>query len=158
MISSAEKYAEHHNIKFSTNPNPHKSKTKGIIFTKLEKRNKPKEIILSGNELPWISGAKYLGNKVMNKIDGLKCDTIEKRAKYIEKNLELLQEFYYVHPEVLCKINRIYNSSFPGSNLWDFTSRTFNMILNTWSVSVRSMWKLPYQTHRYFIEIPMELT
>ena len=26
------------------------------------------------------------------------------------------------------------------------------MILNTWSVSVRYMWKLPYQTHRYFIE------
>ena len=26
------------------------------------------------------------------------------------------------------------------------------MIVNSWSVSVRHMWKLPYETHRYFIE------
>ena len=34
MVSAAEKYAYSHNIKFSTNPDPVKSKTKGIIFRK----------------------------------------------------------------------------------------------------------------------------
>ena len=52
----------------------------------------------------------------------------------------------------MCKINAIYNSSFPGSVLWDFTSKNFKMIINSWSVSVRHMWKLPINTHRYFIE------
>ena len=38
MVTVAEKYAEYHNIKFSTNPDPVKSKTKGIIFTSSSQR------------------------------------------------------------------------------------------------------------------------
>ena len=71
---------------------------------------------------------------------------------YIERNCELIQEFHHAHPEVKCRLNRIYNSSFPGSVLWDFNSESFNQFVNSWSVSVRHMWDLPYATHKYFIE------
>ena len=152
MLTSAENYATDHNIKFSTNVDPKKSKTKGIIFSNSILKAEPAKLVLSGNDLPWIDGAKYLGNTVTNKIDGLQNDIKCKRAKYIEKNCELLQEFPFIHPEVMCKINSIYNSSFPGSVLWDFTSKNFKMIVNSWSVSVRHMWKVPLNTHRYFIE------
>ena len=63
-----------------------------------------------------------------------------------------MQEFYHAHPEVKCRINRIYNTSFPGSVLWDFRSEMFNQIVNSWSVSIRHMWDLPYNTHRHLIE------
>ena len=63
-----------------------------------------------------------------------------------------MQEFYYGHPEFKCKLNAIFNSSFPGSVLWDLTSRNVNMVINSWSRSVKYMWNLPNQTHRYFIE------
>ena len=152
MISIAETYADLHNIKFSTNPNPNKSKTKGIIFRNSNKNVEPEKIVLSGNSLPWIEGAKYLGNYVTNQINGLQKDIMQKRSKYIEKNTELLQQFNHVHPELLCKINNIYNTSFTGSVLWDFNSRNFTMMVNSWSVSVRYMWNLSYKTHRYFIE------
>ena len=46
-------------------------------------------------------------------------DIKEKRAKFIEINGELNQEFSCPHPEAKSKINRIYYSSFPGSVLWD---------------------------------------
>ena len=36
--------------------------------------------------------------------------------------------------------------------LWDFNSKNINMLFNSWSVAVRIMWNLPYQTHRYLIE------
>ena len=75
-----------------------------------------------------------------------------KRAKYIERNCELMQEFWFAHPQLKCKLNKIYNSSFPGSVLWDFTSDSVSSIINSWSVSVRLMWDLPRQTHRKFIE------
>ena len=150
MINEAESYANFHNIKFSTDPNPRKSKTKGIIFKKTKLKNEPTNIVLSGNNLPWIEGAKYLGNTVTNIINGLQIRV--KRARYIGKNCELLQEFHFIHPSLLCKINSIYNSSFPGSMLWDFSSRNFNMMVNSWSISVRHMWRLPCNTHRYFIE------
>ena len=71
---------------------------------------------------------------------------------YIEKNCELNQEFPHAHPEVKCKINRIYNSSFPGSVLWDFSPTNFSQLVNSWSVSVRHMWGLSFATHKYLIE------
>ena len=74
------------------------------------------------------------------------------RARFIERNSELLQEFHFANPEMLCKLNRIYNSSFFGSMLWDLNSRNVNMIINSWSVSVRYMWGLPLQTHKHLIE------
>ena len=106
----------------------HVNKTKGIIFSSSSIKNEPVNLVLSGNDLPWIDGAKYLGNMVTNKINGLQVDIKSKRARYIEKNCELLQEFPFIHPEVMCKINAIYNSSFPGSVLWYFTSKNFKMI------------------------------
>ena len=56
-------------------------------------------------------------------MDGYSADTRIKRAQYIDKNRDLLQEFRFVHPQVKSKINMIYNSSFYGSNLWDLASR-----------------------------------
>ena len=85
-------------------------------------------------------------------IHGFTKDCTEKRAMYIERNCEINQEFYHAHPEVKCRINKIYNSSFPGSILWDFTSEKFSQFVNSWSVSVRHMWDLPYATHKYFME------
>ena len=61
-------------------------------------------------------------------------------------------EFGFAHPNVKSKINMIYNSSFPGSILWDLSSRNVKMLENSWSVSVRYRWNLPNNDHRYFIE------
>ena len=151
MLKKVEEYANSHNINFSTNPEPIKSKTKGIIFgdkTSIE----PVKLSLNGNELPWVNKAKYLGNTITNEINGLQKDIMEKRAAYIERNCEILQEFPFGHPEFKCHINKIYNSSFPGSNLWDYTSENFQFFINSWSVSVRHMWNLPRESHRFFIE------
>ena len=92
--------------------------------------------MLNGNNLPWIDDAKYLGNCITSIPDGLSRDCKQKRARYIERNCELNQEFYPAHPDVKCKINRIFNSSFPGSVLWDLTSGNFHQLVNSWSVSV----------------------
>lgn len=152
MLTIAQNYAQSHNVGFSTNPNPKKSKTKGIIFRYKNDKSETAKLELCGNKLPWVEGAKYLGNRLTDQINGLKEDTYIKRARYIERNCEINQEFHYVHPELKCKLNRIYNSSFPGSNLWDLTSDAAQSIINSWSVSVRHMWDLPRETHRRFID------
>ena len=122
------------------------------MFSNKELRWQPAALQLCGNPLPWVKSAKYLGNKVTGILDGLSQDTKIKRARYIERNAELNQEFHFVHPEIKTKINQVYNSSFPGSLLWDLKSRSVEMIENSWSVSVRHMWGLPLASHRYFIE------
>ena len=70
MLNITEKYAKDHKIGFSTNPNPDKSKTKGILFSKNEMKWSPVPLQLSGNNLPWVKSGKYLGSKMTNIMDG----------------------------------------------------------------------------------------
>ena len=152
MLNISEKYVTEHSISFSTNTDPTKSKTKGMIFSRRPLKFDPEPLLLNGNPLPWVKKAKYLGNVITDSPDGLKKDAQCKRAQYIERNIEIIQEFPFAHPALRCKINRIYNSSFPGSVLYDLTSDSVSQLVNSWSVSVRHMWGLPLQTHRYLIE------
>ena len=152
MLDIAQKYVEEHNITFSTNTDPIKSKTKGIVFSKSPLNFNPAPLKLNGTPLPWIDHAKYLGNTITSVPDGFCKDAKEKRARYIERNCEIMQEFPMAHPEVKCNINRIYNSSFPGSVLYDLSSTPATQLKNSWSVSTRHMWGLPLHAHRYLIE------
>ena len=152
MLDLSEEYVKNHNISFSTNSDVSKSKTKAIVFTRKKLKFEPAPLKLNGNLLPWVENAKYLGNFIENMPNGLSRDTLNKRAMYIERNLELMQEFPFAHPEVKCNINKIYNTAFPGSTLYDLTSASVRQLTNSWSVSVRKMWELPVQAHRYLIE------
>ena len=102
--------------------------------------------------MPWVDSGKHLGNILENKIDGMQKDIRVKRAKYINRNNNLMQEFHFAHPVTKFTVNRIYNTNFTGSNLWDFNSEAFESLGKTWNVSVRIMFSLPRTTHRYFIE------
>ena len=107
---------------------------------------------LCGNNLPWEKSAKHLGNKIENVIDGLKQDTKEKRARYISRNNEILQEFGFAHPRTKFQINKIYNSHFSGQVLWDLFSREAEMVENTWNVSFRIMFNLPRNAAKFLVE------
>ena len=49
-------------------------------------------------------------------------------------------------------INRIYNSHFTGSSLWDLFNKETRKVENSWSVSFRKIYNLPRNTHRYLVE------
>ena len=64
MLEICERFATSHNLKFSTDPDPVKCKTKCIASVK-----KPKqlpEMRLCGNNLPWVNAFKHLGNNISN--------------------------------------------------------------------------------------------
>ena len=98
MVLICESYAKDHGLKFSTDPDPKKCKTKCIAFLK-RPRDLP-NIKLCENNLPWVSSGKHLGNVLENKIDGMKQDLKVKRAQYIARNNSLHQEFSFCHPHV----------------------------------------------------------
>ena len=156
MLSICENYAEVHNLRFSTDKNPEKCKTKCLAFL-LKKRPLP-EMFLCGNPLPWVSSGKHLGITIENKIDGLKADIMIKRAQYIAKNNDILQEFNFSHPRTRIELNSIYNSHLSGSCLWDLFSKEAVMLEKTWNVSMRLMLNLPRETHRCLIEPLSETT
>ena len=150
MLKTCEEYAASHNLKFSTDPDPVKCKTKLMAFLK-----KPRELpslVLCGTLLPWVDKIKHLGNTITNCNDRNQLDTKIKTARYIDKNNSLMQEFYFAKPETKVEVNKIYNSHFTGSQLWDLGSREVGKLESTYNRSVKIMLDLPWATHRYLIE------
>ena len=117
MLDTCESYAEEHNLIFSTDPNPVKCKTKCIAFLKKSREIAP--LSLCGNPLPCVESAKHLGIFFKNKIEGMKHDIMVKRAKFIDRNNDIVQEFSFAHPKTKLKMNQIYNYHFSGSQVWD---------------------------------------
>ena len=75
-----------------------------------------------------------------------------KRANFIDRNNDLIQEFYFSRPSTIAHINTINNSHFYGSVLWRIGSRYKEKLEKTWYVSLRRMFGLPFATHCYLIE------
>ena len=150
LLDTCHEYATEFNLKFSTDPNPVKSKTKCLLFS--NKKLTIEKMNLGENKLPWVEKGKHLGNTLQNIIDGMRKDSSIKRAQYINRNCELCQEFYFCTPDTKFKINKIYNSHFTGSSLWDLFNNETKKVENSWSVSFRIMYNLPRNTHRYFVE------
>ena len=137
-------------LKFSTDSNPQKSKTKCIAF--LQKERELRGMKLCNNILPWVGTGKHLGMRVDNIKGIFERDILEKRARYIQGNNQLMQEFSFASCTTKLFINRVYNSHHYGSVLWDLYGRQVDMVNNTWNVSIRKMLRVDRKTHRYLIE------
>ena len=85
MVLICENYALAHDLKFSTDPNPDKCKTKCLAF--LKKSRQLPNITLCGNALPWVTSGKHLGNILENKLDGMKRDILTKRASILPRTM-----------------------------------------------------------------------
>ena len=150
MLRTCEEYARSHNLKFSTDPNPSKCKTKLMAFTK-----RPRELPnleLCGVGLPWVDKIKHLGNTISNKVDGNQLDIKVKTAKYVDRSNSLFQEFSFAHPYTRNKVNSIFNYDFTGSQLWSLNCREMEKLESTYNKSVKVMFDMPWATHRYYIE------
>ena len=150
MLETCESYAAAHNLRFSTDTDPSKCKTKTMAF--LKKIRPLPNLLLCGNPLPWTDRCKHLGVTISNRIDGCQDDMRVKNAMYVEKNIDLNQEFYFAHPDTKLAINKIYNSHFSDSPLWDLFSQGAQNIESSYNRSVKIMMDLPYATHRSLIE------
>ena len=75
-----------------------------------------------------------------------------KNAAYVEKNIELNQEFFFTHPSTKLTMNRIYISHYSGSPLWNLFGVGAKRIESSYNRSVKIMLDLPYATHRCLIE------
>ena len=148
MINICELYAKEPNLTFSTNDNANKCKTKCMAF--LKKGRVLKTLTLGGHCLPMVNSVGHLGNKFENKLDGMRQGMREKRARFIQKNNALCQEFSFADPITKCKLNSIYNTHFTGSPLWDLFCREAEAIDKTCNVAIRKMLQLHHSTQIFY--------
>ena len=149
MMDICQKFAESHNLQFSTNCNPVKSKTKCIHFSK--KRVNLESILLNGNRLPWVESANHVGN-ILERNNSFNQDVKTKRGSFIGRVHSILQEFSFANPLLKMKVIDVYASSFYGSCLWNFFSGQCDTLYTAWNNAIREAFSLPKMTHRYLIE------
>ena len=113
MLKICEKFANDHNLKFSTDPNPTKCKTKCIAFMKRPRQLKDME--LCGNNLPWVNQFKHLGSTITNQGCFTNQDMNIKKACFVNKNIGFNQQFYFADARTKFRINEIYIRS----HLWN---------------------------------------
>ena len=152
MVNICSQFMKKKNLKFSTNANIEKSKTKCIIFSKKPRdRRNISEVKLNGDNLPWVGEIKHLGN-TLECDNSMRRDIAIKRGKLIGKMNSLGQEFHFVKSNVFMKLLNTYCVSFHGGALWDIFSNDCTKLYTAWNVAVRHACGVPNTTHRYFIE------
>ena len=152
MINLCQNFVQQRNLKFGTHPDPVKSKTKCIIFSKrIRAGQQPANIRLNGNILPWVDRVKHLGHTLQSD-NSMKIDMAQKRGAFIGKVNSLLQEFHFVSPEVFMKLLNTYAASMYGSNTWDILSSDCERLYKSFNVTVRNVFSLDRCTHRYLVE------
>ncbi len=99
MLKICETFTEAHNIKFSTNEDPSKSKSKAIYMVGQRGGGlpRPKPLVLCGKPLPWVDKADHLGN-VLHQDGTMRQDCREKRAMFIDSSVKIRKTFYFAHP------------------------------------------------------------
>ena len=70
-------------------------------------------------QLPWVNKRTHLGVTITNKRNALETDMRIKKTRYVTRNIELNQEFYFSASGTKLKINEIYNSSWFRSTLYN---------------------------------------
>ena len=153
MLQICEQFAEEHNISFSTDQDPAKSKSKAIYMIGKSRGTllKPINLILCGESLPWVERAEHLGHTLHS--DGtMRQDTREKRAQFIDSAVKIRETFSTAYPPQQLYAIEKYCCSWYGSNIWDLNSKEAEMVCAAWRTCYKMTWDVPRATRSYLLQ------
>ena len=90
MIKICENFGMQNNLKFSTDPNPAKSKTKCLYMVGPKAKNPVYHVAMQlyGQDLPWVTHATHLGHELHQDCT-MDMDTRMKRANFIRNSVDI---------------------------------------------------------------------
>lgn len=152
MLRVCEEYAEAHNLVFSTDPTPSKSKTKCMYFCGLAGNVRyPEPVQLCGEDLPWVETADHLGHK-LHQLCRMDQDSRRARGRFISKSVQLRDELNFAKPaQVIQAIQTLCTDAY-GSMLWSLNSVTTEQFFKCWNTCVKLAYDIPRSTFTYLVE------
>ena len=111
---------------------------------------KPVEVVLNHQKLPWIGQIDHLGH-IIHEPGSQDIDCRKARGFYIRTSTELLGIFHFFSP--LQKLSAVQTyCSFYGSNIWKLFSEYACQTYRSWNTTVKVCWNLQQPTHTYFVK------
>lgn len=147
MLDTAERFAKAHNLEFSTDPDPVKSKSKAIFMIgRNAGLQKPINLKLCGSDLPWVSHATHLGHEFSE--DGtMDLDSRMRKAAYIGKSLEVRDSFSFAAPSEILAAIKLYAADLYGGMMMRLDGVMAKQVMNCWGVTVKDVFGVPRSTH-----------
>ena len=152
MVRVCEEYGQQHNMVFSTNPVPSKSKTKCMFFCGQQHGVRyPDPIMLDGKILPWVTTAEHLGH-TLHQSGSMDQDCKVQRAQFIQKSIDVREKLHFAKPDIVMKAVRVYCSDSYGSMLWKLRSESSESFFKCWNTCVKLVNNVPRSTFTYLVE------
>ena len=155
MLSFCEDYASEHNLMFSTDIDPKKSKSKCIYICGKKGNelpaNLPDQLVLYGKNLPWVPSAVHLGHEI-HQSGNMEHDCRIKRALFIDSSIEIRETFSFAHPNQVLSAVQKYSLHCYGAMLWNLSSTSAASFCKAWNTCTKLTYKVPRSTHTYIVE------
>ena len=74
------------------------------------------------------------------------------RAKFIDKTVEVRNQFSFAHPEQVLKMVKVLCCDAYGSMLWDLQSDPAEQLFKCWNTCVKLVYRVPHSTFTYMVE------
>ena len=152
MLDICQKYATEHNLVFSTDPVPAKSKTKCLYFCgRSGPVQYPAQVQLDGKDLPWVDSADHLGH-TLTQVTNMEKDSQRARGKFISKTMDIREELSFAHPEQVMQAIQLLCTDAYGSMLWKLNSPGAESFFKSWNTCVKLVHGIPRNTFTYLVE------
>ena len=152
MLKVCQDYASEHNLEFSVDPNPAKSKSKAIYMCGTTRNVVfPDNLKLYDEILPWVQHADHLGH-VLSQLCNMEKNASIMRAKYIDKTVEIREAFAFAQPDHILHAMDVFSSDCYGMMLHDLSSPSSEAIFKCWNTAVKLTWNVPRSTYTYLVE------
>ena len=118
MVTMCERYSDKHNMVFSTDPVPAKSKPKCMLVCGKDRVGTyPAHVQLGGRDLSWVETALHLG-PTLHQIGKMNADTKIRQAIFIVRSVEVREQLHYADPAKVLQAQAVYCCRGYGAMLW----------------------------------------
>ena len=135
MLYVCEQYAADHNMSFSTDPVPARSKSKLLLFCGKSPRPKfPDPLQFNGEYLPWVEVVDHLGHTLHQDSTMIKgCQRA--RAKFIARSLEVRNQLSFDDPLIFLRALQVFCEDSYGAMLWNLSSHAAESFFMCWNTN-----------------------
>ena len=151
MIRICEEYGKQHNLVFSTDPNPSKSKTKCVLFCGRKNFPTPPAVMLDEKALPWVESADHLGHKLHQDLS-MEMDANKVRGSFMSRANDVRDNLYFATAEQRMQAIQLYCCDAYGSMLWELNMNCAERYFKAWNIQARLAWNVPRDTHTNLVE------